>query len=438
MHNRSLVQFRNTVLLWVIALYLVLNYGFMQLRIPPIGGSGIPIGELLLLFSLLTIRYGNLLPRLNSIIFLFPFVIWWLLGISRAVAAVPEYGMWAMRDATHVIESLFLLVGFAFAARKMVLERLFQWLPKILIITCVYAIGYPISGTLQGWSPKLIAGAGHTTPLLFIYVNTSLMLLWAATYVLVFNNTRNVSARFSLFIAAILIIYTVFLFQARTIYLQLIAIALLSLIYRRELIGKGLVGAMLFFGFLLVIPLIDLRIEGRLGQIVSIEFFVNHFLAIGGVESKGLEGSASGVGLRIGWWINIYKQWVSDIGTFLFGLGYGFPLVDFGVAHGVAVREPHNSYISIVARIGLVGGFAWIWMHILLLYVWHRMYRVCKKMGWRDNENRLFILMVFFVLVWVLAIGEDAFEKPFIAIPYYFFWGVVVRMAYNFKIWKYT
>jgi hypothetical protein len=41
--------------------------------------------------------------------------------------------------------------------------------------------------------------------------------------------------------------------------------------------------------------------------------------------------------------------------------------------------------------------------------------------------------MVFFILIWVLAIGEDAFEKPFNSIPYYFFWGIVLRLACYMK-----
>jgi hypothetical protein len=36
-----------------------------------------------------------------------------------------------------------------------------------------------------------------------------------------------------------------------------------------------------------------------------------------------------------------------------------------------------------------------------------------------------------FILVWVFAIGEDAFEKPFNAIPYYFFWGIILRFYYH-------
>jgi hypothetical protein len=36
------------------------------------------------------------------------------------------------------------------------------------------------------------------------------------------------------------------------------------------------------------------------------------------------------------------------------------------------------------------------------------------------------VLMVFFICMWVLAIAEDGFEKPYNVIPFYFFWGIVL------------
>src|SRR5919197_6078709 len=124
----TLIGFRDNLLLLVIGLYLVLNYGFMQVRIPPGADSGLPLGELVLLFSMMTINYGILLPRLSATVFLIPFLIWWVLGFSLVYSAVHEYGFWALRDANHVIESLFLIVGFAFASRPQFLERFFRWL----------------------------------------------------------------------------------------------------------------------------------------------------------------------------------------------------------------------------------------------------------------------------------------------------------------------
>jgi O-antigen ligase len=123
----------------------------------------------------------------------------------------------------------------------------------------------------------------------------------------------------------------------------------------------------------------------------------------------------------------------------VFGMGFGFPLIDF-VAHGPGyaeegqvAREPHNSYVSIVSRLGLIGILTFAWMHVLLLGVWRRTYTMCQRLHWREGQNRLLILMVYCVVIWVAALGEDAFEKPFATIPYYFFWGVVLSMSYRLR-----
>src|SRR2546429_9670396 len=131
----TLVHLRNNLLLPVIALYLLLGYGFMQVRIPPTSGSGIPLGELVLLFSLMTINHGILLARLSATVFLFPFFIWWLFGFAHILINVQEYGFWALRDASHMIESLFLVIGFAYAARQHIQERFFSWLKKIVMLS---------------------------------------------------------------------------------------------------------------------------------------------------------------------------------------------------------------------------------------------------------------------------------------------------------------
>ncbi len=166
---------------------------------------------------------------------------------------------------------------------------------------------------------------------------------------------------------------------------------------------------------------------------MSITFIKNHFLAIFGVESEGVVAAASGITQRIEWWRDLLKVWSENIGTIIYGLGYGFPLIDFKLQQHVIVREPHNSYISILARLGIIGALAWVWMHILLINIWRKAFKQCRIVGWRLGQNRLLILMVFFILILIMAIGEDAFEKPFNAIPYYFFWGIVLRFACYLK-----
>jgi O-antigen ligase len=425
----------------VMSLFLLLGYGFMQVRIPPVGSAGIPVGEVVLLVSLMLINHLKLLPRLSATIFIAPFLIWWAFGLGRAAMNVSEYGVWALRDASHVIESLFLVVGFAFAASPRALDKFFYWLPRILIVVCIYALGYPFRETLQSVSPTLVAGSGSEVPLLFDYSSTGSLLLMAVVYLVLSKHRTGFGGNFAAAVAAFLLGYAVLLFQMRTIYLQIVALALLLALFRGKL-KRGVIVVVLLLVGLPVVSAIGLQVEGRMGQAASIDFLLNHFLTLGGVESSGLEGSAGGVDLRIGWWLDLYQQWVGSLGNFFFGLGYGFPLVDFAYgtdgSEGVPIREPHNSYVSILARMGLVGGVAFAWMHVLLVGVWRRAYATCTRMRWREGQNRLLILMVFFVLVWIRALGEPAFELPFYTIPYYFFWGLVLQMSRHLSSWHET
>ena len=108
-------RFRNNVVLITVLLYLLFNWGFMQLRIPPVAGGGLPVGEIVLLLSLMTINYTGVLGRLSLTVAMVPLGIWWTFGVGRALFDFGVHGTWALRDAAHVLESLFLLVGFVFA-----------------------------------------------------------------------------------------------------------------------------------------------------------------------------------------------------------------------------------------------------------------------------------------------------------------------------------
>ena len=421
------IHFRNILILIVVSLYLILNYGFMQVRIPPIEGGGIPIGELTLLISLATTNVFIVLLRFSKVIVLAPFIVWWILGFFHAYWGILNHGMWALRDATHLIESLFLLIGFAFAGRPEAIETFFRWLPKILVVGSIYAIGYPFSELLKSISPTILTGSGQFVPVFFNYTNTSVVLLASVSYVMLITSWNPIFKIRYLFTAAFLLGFTAFLFQARTIYLQVLALLLFFSFFRYKVNKRFIYIIVATLILLFIIAELDLEIEGRLGQRVSAIFIKNHFLALFGVESEGVVSAAKGVTQRIEWWSDLLNFWSEQVGSILFGLGYGLPLIDFKIQNNVVVREPHNSYISILTRLGVIGAVVWVWIHILLINVWRKAFYLCKENRWRLGENRLLFLMVYFILIWVLAIGEDAFEKPFNAIPYYFFWGIVLR-----------
>lgn len=418
---------RNTLILLVIGAYMLLNWGFMLVRIPPVAGGGVPVGEILLLLSFcLIFKDVRWLPSFTSNLIFVVFLMWWTLGIGRALFAVPERGMWALRDANHVIESLFLWVGFVFAGAPGAIDRLFVWLPRILGIACLFAFSYPWREQLEALSPTITAAAGYQAPLFFQYAGTAQLVLWEAV-------RRLIRRAGGILVPSLLIAYAVGIFQSRTIYLQLIAVVLMLLWYRRKAFGK--IGLALGAGLIGVILITEsgVEIKGRNLENMSIEYIVNHFVAIVGIESPGVEGPAAGIGQRLGWWENIYEKVTDSPENFLFGLGYGFPLIDFKGPAGQIVREPHNSYVSIFARIGLLGLLLFISAHILLLCSWWNSFKLCRRKDYLIGQDRLFLLMVYFVLIWINSVGEDAFEKPFLTIPYYFFWGVFLHYRLHLK-----
>ncbi len=419
---------RTKIVLLLVFLLLLLNYGFMQVRI-----AFIPLGEIVLVLFLLSANLPVVLRRFSTTINPVPFFAWWLFGIGSAAWYLNLNGIWALRDANNVLESLYILVGFSifgsFTTRKYIINKY----PILILITCAYGFSYPFSQFLREMSPDIIAGAGHAVPLLFYYTNSSTMLLVGALYLSVNRGRANIFHTYADIIVAFILLFTVGFFQARTIYLQIIALLVILLFVRPASGLRWLYVVASAFVLLFLLVFMGVEIEGRLGQVFNAQFLYNHFMAIFGIESSGVVSAAGGVELRLGWWWDIYYRWSNDLMTMLFGLGFGFPLVDFGIANGVRVREPHNSYISVLARSGIFGFSLWLWLHWYLINAWRISYKKCKQVNWHHGEVLLVVMLGYFVMIGVVAIGEDGFEKPFFAIPYYFLWGVVLRIYWFSK-----
>jgi O-Antigen ligase len=419
---------RNNVVLVTVLLYLLFNWGFMQLRIPPVAGGGLPLGEIVLLLSLMTINYTGVLGRLSLTVAIVPLAIWWVFGVGRALFDFAMHGTWALRDAAHVVESLFLLVGFVFAGDQKSLDRFFNWLPKFLFIAAIYGFLYPIRVQIWMASPSIMSGSGYPAPIFGSMATSSYLLITAAIYLILAHGNRPVPN----LVAVLILGYTLAMFQARTLYLTLIAVFGFLMLYRRSSIGN--LGIVVYVSALLLalVGLIGLKVEGRLGADFNFTFLVHHFLAIFGICDASLPGvcsAAEGVGQRLEWWNNIFNRMTADPFSLLLGLGYGQPLTDFYGSSGAAVREPHNSYITVLARTGIIGAVCWALIMFSLVRRWHFTFKMCYQRGWREGENRMLVLMVLFICIWVLAIGEDGFEKPYNIIPFYFFWGIILRFS---------
>ena len=427
----NLIKLRAEIILLVMGAYLVLNHGAMMVRLPPSAGSGLPIGEaLVILFAMMLLLETRRLPSFAAVAPIAPLLIWWGLAITQIILGLPKYGFWAIRDASHAIESSFLWIGFVVAAAPGFFNRFSTWLRVVLNIGALYALTYPFRDTLTALSPKLDAAAGYSVPLFFNYISAGLVPLTAAVRWLVDRSSYlGVPA---ILLAGGMIIYCAVIFQMRTTYLQIMAVFIVMIAIQPRIALQMSLGMIFGLAGLSLVLASGIEITGRLGEKFSLDFFAQHFAAIWGVQGEGMvRDAALGVSQRLRWWTILWEQINADLQSLIFGLGYGMPLTDFYFTGDIRVREPHNSIISIVARIGFAGLFFFIVFHLALVRVWLKAYRWCVKNGetlWRKN---LLIIGAYFLLMWIYSIGEDAFEKPYNAITYYFLWGVVLRVYYE-------
>jgi len=427
----TLQDFRGRALVCLFAGYVVLNYVFIQLRVPP-SGFGVPLGELFLIFVLCTTNTPVVLARMGSVVNLWPFMIWWAFGLSRVIVDGIAHGMFAFRDATQMIESLYVLVGFTIAGHQETVERLSKWLPAMLVVAFIYALGIPFEAELTAISPTIPGASKQPIPILTSFP-TRTILMWFALYCFIAATRNDQRRNLWMIVGSFAIAFIFFVVQARTSYLQLIGVAAILLIFRRQSLGKMTLALPAFALALAIIDAFDLRIAGRLTGQVSLSFFTDHIASIfgqGAGKGGGIAAAAEGVPLRISWWTDLYRRLTSDGVTLLTGLGYGIPLTNFTDPFGVTTREPHNSYISVVSRVGLIGFGAWAWMQVELFRAWLRSYRQCHRLGMKDAEDLMLMIFGLAALLLIEAFGEDAMEKPYNTILLYGLWGFALRFAF--------
>ena len=411
--------------IWMIAAYLVLNVGFEFVRIPPVG-FGIPIGELILGVCLIVIRSRSILPMMAREVWLLPIVFWWALSLCRALIDARTGGFWSFRDASQAIESLYLIVGFWFASSDFNFHYFFRWLKRVLIAGALYGLLYPVSGSLQAFSPKLHGVGTGATPILFSMSTMPLLMMWCAAWLLIERPANPRSAWWRNLCAGFLVAFAVAFGQSRSNYLQVLALGIVLLLVKRKAAAKW--GVVVLIGAVIIgaVSLSGIELRGRVGKQVSLNFIAEHFETLSGSGEESVENTAEGVSLRINWWRHIFEKMKSSPKDMIFGLGYGVPLTSFQGVTSIT-REPHNSYISVIGRLGVSGFAMYLFMQIALYYSWWRAFRLARKMGWTEDQDHLLMLLMFGFLTLVAMIGEAAMEVPFYAIPYYFFFGVVLR-----------
>ena len=125
---------------------------------------------------------------------------------------------------------------------------------------------------------------------------------------------------------------------------------------------------------------------------------------------------------------NVTKSYSS----FLFGLPFGVPLTDFYNSEGILTREPHNLYITIFARTGLIGTILYIVFHIKIFKILYMTYK--KSLHLEDkNMNKFIILFTIYVL---FIFGSGGISSSNLTVTYhstqfYLFAGICTSIYYK-------
>jgi len=422
--------------------FLGINYGFANWSLY-VSKWSIPIGHLLSFaalaaaFSLLKEKQKTTLEFLKE-----PVIIAWLVlsGISliHLVHDLPAYGSYAARDASFVAEGAFLFLGFLWAQGDEGKTLFLRGLGLVFLLTFLYSLTLLWEGWLTSISPK--SGIFQPVPIFGNYGAIYFGLQTGALfYILLAPRTMKWPTAF-LWALAILQIGWMFYFQARSTYVTSLVLILLALVLAgpRQALR---ISALHVAGFVALIALSSLfynirsiNLMGRNGE-VNPTFYAQHLETIN--PDNNLP-SVSPVNWRLEIWREAIRHWLATPVTILVGEGFGRPLTDYVMLGGytgpavpantlspgqfsVALRQPHDIHLTVLARLGIIGFLLWAFINIRIIYLFIHSLRKDPKEPF-EHALKLW-LFLFYVTGMILASVQPWLEFSYGAIPFYIVLG---------------
>jgi O-antigen ligase len=401
--------------------YMVLNYGFDNLAIH-VGNFPILVPYGLMYGSLFLALYSQ--RQILAQVFREPALLCVLaiLGLSsfHMISNIPSYGSWAFRDATMCFDGVFMLMGLVWARKPDSYHLIAKWLLIVFAVNMLYSITLPWSEQVWSWSPE--SGAYVSVPLLGNYHGSGDVLFAGAVFCIVVGSYVIRHRRWLLTVLVLGQLLGIAVTQVRRMYLGIVVVMVI-LIAAGEV--KKMTKLFLFVPAALAVVFAvttwgGLDISGRVGK-VNLQFFVDHLRSLSGAEDT--PGSDPESRVRMG--KEAFQHFLAHP---IFGEGFGQPVTDeMDYDTGLITRTPHNTTITYLARLGIVGITLWIGFHFCLL---GRFTYAFRRRRLFDKKVDSFVLwfFVFYVLFMMTSLVESPFEYPASAIPFYVLIGFALGL----------
>jgi hypothetical protein len=397
--------------------YAFAGRGFAYLGMPPVH-----LAEIAMVPALFAISQRLDRLRLHPLEVLL--VVFMLLGLIRTVPYIPRDGLAALRDGVVWGYALFAIAVVAAVRRDQlrVVARLFGniapyfvlWAPVLFVLHEAFKAYLPVApGSKDASIPYLNPGdvAVHLTgvagfallglgarrgalasgsqltrpPLLFL----------GATWLVAFAMCGAISR--GAFLAGLVGLGAVFLIRPTRTLLALFAVALTGLL---------LLAA--------VNPSFD--IEGRQRDVSARQLLHNATSIVGGSDDGALEPTRR---WRLAWWREIVDYTLTGP-YFWTGKGFGVNLADsdgYQVFADHSLRSPHNTHLTILARMGVPGFVLWVSLNLIwVVSLWRARARaVAAGMGFQAA-------FIAWLLVYWLAMSVNGAFSLYLEAPQQAIW----------------
>ena len=395
--------------------------------------SFVPIVYVFLLLLLLNSKLSTNLKILQDVGLLNIFLFYLMYNLGKLSINYFEYGLVAVRDGTFVLDSLFVLVSLSF------FSSIEPTITKILKICFLYSFMFILFWFIRDsvifLSPTITSPLGGQTNLFFNFSTINVTCGFFAFYSYLFLDSNNKKFIYFLFF----LIFSLILLPKRMIYIWYISAFLYLIFIDKKNINFTFKLLSVFIVFY-IIDLIGIFSIFKVKEINFFDFFKSHLLStIPTYEINNIDdffvGTQSTVSWRIDKWTMTISNVMATFNTFLFGLPFGVPLTDFYNTQGMQTREPHNLYITIFARTGLIGFILFSILHFKIIRILYKAY--IKSLILRNKAtNKLMILFMMYVL---FIFGGGGISSSILSATYHstqFYLFVGIWISIYFKLLK--
>lgn len=420
--RRANLEFWQFLALFALSGYLLLTRGFENLTLH-IGGFPIIVGYALIYASLALAVFSR--RQLIARALKEPPVVCMLallaLAVVHLVVDIPSHGIWALRDSSMCLDGIFMLLGLAWAMKSNNSVFLARWMMGLFVLNMLYSYTMPWGERLWSWSP--VSGVFLKVPILGDFSGAGDILVAGAMFCICVGSYLVSRPSWLMPLLAIGQLLGVAITQGRRQYVGTVVVLIILV-----LLGETKKFAKLLILVPSVVILISLatslgglKISGRIGE-VNLDFFKAHLRSV--QTSEGTPGSS--VEGRFSWADEAFQHFLAHP---VLGEGFGQPLLtDIDETNGAVTRMPHNSSLTYLARLGLIGFVIWIAFHFLLIKRFINVLR--RRSTYGDKRLSAFVLwlFLFYVLFMIVSLVEAPFEFPSGAVPFYFFMGLALGL----------